>query len=81
MPFVPSNRKPTRAEVFEALRVLPYKEWTLNELLEIDAMKRAGWSSEEIKAFRRGRDEELVAFGLYVHMSEMDYYPLTPSHT
>ena len=77
-PFKPSGRKPTRAEVFEALRTLPYDEHALNELLEIDAMRKAGWSSGEIQSFRRGREDELKARGLYIRMLELDYYPLPP---
>ena len=74
-PFKPSGRKPTRAEVFEALRTLPYDEHALNRLLEIGRMMDAGWSREEIQKFLRGREEEDRARGLHIDMWEEDYYP------
>lgn len=77
-PFKPSGRKPTRAEVFEALRTLPYDEHVLNRTLEIGRMMDAGWSREEIQKFLRGREEEDRARGLHIDMWERDYYPLPP---
>ena len=74
-PFKPSGRKPTRAEVFEALKTLPYDEHALNSLLEIGRMMDAGWSREEIQKFLRGREEEDRARGLHIDMWEEDYYP------